>query len=210
VPDDHARAARLREEPRTDLTVTERMFRFSEALAVRLCRELERLDPTAVQRGAPGDSACRISGGRVFASGHVAAVHTREEREEPAHVTAGLSVELWAAHAAFPGVRLLVRCVAEGPDPLQPESVAFSGVTALAGAPTDDDVEAFEGVWRALVDRHPALADGVRIGPDGRMAFGPLAEDPEGAFLFVRDLGRAFPSAYFPLVERAIRTGSAG
>lgn len=207
MPDDHARAARLREDPRSDLTLTERMFRFAEALAVRLCRELEWLDPTAIQSGPPGDSACRISGGRVFNSGHVAAVHLREE---PAHVTAGLSVELWAAHAAFPGVRLLVRCVTEGADPLRPDAVSFSGVTALAGAPTDDDVEVFEGVWRALVARHPAVADGVRIGPDGRMAFGPLAADPEGDFLFVRDLGRAFASAYFPLVERAMRTGSAG
>src|SRR5690606_19879087 len=82
--DDEARVRRLREEPRTDVLLGERVHRFCEALQTRICHEIERVDGRAAfsrdaweRPGGGGGLARVIENGAVYAKGgvNVSAVH---------------------------------------------------------------------------------------------------------------------------------------
>ena len=226
--DDHARAARLRQAPRTDLAMGERVFRFLSALQIRIVRELGRLDTLALHHldaaGTRGE-AWVIGGDAVFARGRVEVAVTEGAPEEggacPARsgpgtraVTTGLTVDLQGAAPGPPSVRFSLRYTAVGADPLRPDAQWFDGEARLesVSAPADDAVH-FDDAWRRVCARHPSVADVERshgrgagpgpAGPGAGIRFERLATDPEGAFLFVRELGRAFLPAYLPLVDRS-------
>jgi coproporphyrinogen III oxidase len=240
--DDHARVGRLREEPRTDVAMGERMHRFVSALQTRVCKEVEALDGQAKFRsdvwerpGGGGGLTRVMEGGAVLAKGgvNVSAVHgPLEERAAAALGVAagtrffatGLSLVLHAVNPYVPTVHANFRYFALGgsggtPAPFRPDDQWFGGGADLTPVyPFEDDAVHFHRVWKTVCDRHPGVADYGRFkaGCDryfhlphrdesrgvGGIFFDHLRDDPEGAFLFVRDAARAFLSAYLPLAER--------
>jgi coproporphyrinogen III oxidase len=84
--------------------------------------------------------------------------------------------------------------------------------------PFREDVVHFHNTWKAVCDRHPGVADYGKMKKDcdeyfhlahrneargvGGIFFDYLDRDPDAAFAFVRDAGRAFLDSYVPIVER--------
>jgi coproporphyrinogen III oxidase len=228
--DDRARVQRLREAPRTDLTLGERMHRFCEALQTRLVGALARLDGTArrsreawAHPGGGGGVTHGIEDGAVFAR---AAVEVSAVREEPPAWAAlqpcfstGLTLAVYPVNPYVPAVLAHLRYRRLGADPFAPAEQAFGGEAVLVPVyPFREDAEAFHRVWKAVCDRHPSVADYRRFKARadeafalprrrealgvGGLFFDGLRDDPEGAFHFVREAGRALLAAYVPLVER--------
>ncbi len=230
--DDHARADRLRQAPRTDLAMGERVFRFLSALQIRIVRELERLDPPARfhSEETGWGRRVRIAEGRVLAHGGVEVSVAEGSGGDaspagsdpaPRSVTTGLTVDLEGAGPGAPRIRFHLRHTAAGDDPFCPETQGFDGAVGLRSVyPLGDAAVHFDGVWERLRERHPGVA-GVDPfaerphvsrpvpGDEGEGATGFRFEcggaaDPEGAFLFVREVGRAFLPACIPVLERSV------
>jgi coproporphyrinogen III oxidase len=201
--DDRARVRRLREAARTDVALAERMRRFCAALQARLCRELERIDGAArfTRTSGQGEVTMTIENGVVYAGGHVTVCSTPEEGEGEAF-EAGLTLDLRAAAPGGPSLHAALRYEGVGADRVRPEDAWFSGELRLAGdALSRADTERFLGVWEAVARRHPEVVTWPGVRRADGIAFGPLRGDPEGAFHFVREVGRALGNACLPLVR---------
>lgn len=175
--DDHRRAARLREEPRTDRFLGERMQRFVEALQTRIVKEFERLDGEATfssdrwEHHAGGGGLSRvIEGGRVWEKGgvNVSAVRgTLPERmarafgvdAKPFFAT-GLSLVMHPRNPYVPAVHANFRYFALGEDLFRPDDQWFGGGADLTPYyPEIEDACHFHGVWKRVCDAHPSVAD---------------------------------------------------
>lgn len=236
MPDDRERVERLRQAPRTDLSMAHRVQRFVEALQASICRRLEQLDGQARFRrdawqrpGGGGGLAAVIEDGAVFEKGGVntSAVHgTLPERmaralgvaEAPFFAT-GISLVLHPRNPYVPTVHANFRYFALGEELLHPADQWFGGGADLTPYYPDlHDVRHFHRVWKDVCDRHPEVADYERFRRQcdeyfflphrgetrgvGGIFYDYLRGDPEGTFHFMREAGRAFLSAYVPLVER--------
>jgi coproporphyrinogen III oxidase len=231
MPDDHRRAERLRQEPRTDRTVQERALRFFEALQTRIVGALARLDevpfsPHRWRHAEPGGGGARwtVEGGTMWERGGVdtytlPAPPRGPHAPEGAWLT-GLSLALYPRNPHVPGVRLGLQYGSPALPAHHADEQWFEGCCYLTpysiGSPVSQSfLHALEGVCRA----HPEVVGdeaslrrdveglprlGLAEGAVG-LTFGPLSPDPEGAFLFVRQLGRAFLPAYLPLTHHATR-----
>ena len=174
--DDHRRADRLRQEPRTDRSMGERMQRFAEALQTRICKAFERLDGTATfsadpwERPGGGGGLTRvISGGEVWEKGGVStsAVHgllpertAKSFDVEPMPFFAtGLSLVMHPRNPYVPAVHANFRYFALGDDLLNPRDQWFGGGADLTPTyPERADAEHFHRVWKDVCDAH-AVAD---------------------------------------------------
>ncbi len=169
-----------------------------------------------------------IAGGDVFTGGFVgvSAIHgllpepeLRSDAAPQLFAATGLSLVLHAGNPYVPSVYGSFRHVRLGADPFAPTDEWFGGRAELVPIyPSREDAESFHRVWKTVCDRHPDVADYPRFkrlcdaraarphGDEtrgvGGILFDALRDDPEGAFHFVRECGRAFLSAYVPLVER--------
>jgi coproporphyrinogen III oxidase len=131
----------------------------------------------------------------------------------------GLSLVAHAVNPYVPSILAHLRYLRLGEDPFAPADRWFGGRAVLVPVyPSREDAEAFHRAWKAVCDRHPGVADYRRFKGQcddatylphrrqtlgvGGLAFDGLRDDPEGVFFFVREVGRALPSAYVPLVER--------
>lgn len=234
--DDAARVRRLREAPRTDITLGERMGRFCVALQRRIRKSVESLDEgggVGVDESPLGaSSAWTIQGGAVFADGRVEVIVRRGRLPDAASippslacepgVVTGLRVSLRPADALAPPVWFGLWHVGVGPGDA-PDDQWFGGAALLAPTAASEDAARFLDVWKQVCDRYdPAAYDrfrqeaSARIGASpaepayaGGLLFDGLREDPEGAFHLVRECGRAFPAAYLPLVPPARARGEA-
>ncbi len=178
--------------------------------------------------GGGGGLTRVIGGGEVWEKGGVStsAVHGHlpapmAERlgiGEGAFFATGLSLVMHPRNPYVPAVHANFRYFALGDDPAAPADQWFGGGADLTPTyPERADAEHFHGVWKRVCDEH-AVADyrtfkrqcdayfflphrdetrGV-----GGIFFDHLRDDPEGAFLFVRQAARAFLSSYVPIVER--------
>jgi len=170
-----------------------------------------------------------IEGGAVFAKGgvEVSAVHgDLPERAaqglgvvpQPFFAT-GLSLVVHAVSPYVPAVHARFHYFRLGADPFAPADHWFGGGADLTPVyPFREDAADFHRVWKAVCDRHPGVADYARFKAwcdehyylphraeargVGGIFFDGLRDDPEGAFHFVREAGRALLSAYVPLVAR--------
>lgn len=177
--------------------------------------------------GGGGDTRV-IEGGSVFEKGGVntSAVFGElpermasalEVRAAPFFAT-GISLVLHPRSPMVPAVHANFRYFALGDDLFSPQDQWFGGGADLTPCyPFLEDVQHFHGVWKSVCDRHDVAdyAQLKRACDDyfflphrgetrgvGGIFFDYLREDPEEAFFFVRDGGRAFLSAYLPIVER--------
>jgi coproporphyrinogen III oxidase len=229
MPDDHRRAERLRQEPRTDRTVQERALRFFEALQTRIVGALARLDevpfsPHRWRHAEPGGGGARwtVEGGTMWERGGVD-TYTLPAPPRGPHTPegvwlTGLSLALYPRNPHVPGVRMGLQSGCAAPPGHPSDKQWFEGFATLTPYCTNPSesqsfLHSLEGVFRA----HPGVADTeafrisgeeglARPGPaEGAvgLTFGPLSADPEGTFLFVRQLGRAFLPAYLPLTRHA-------
>jgi coproporphyrinogen III oxidase len=180
--DDHDRAARLAETPRTDLSMGERMQRFVEALQDRIVRAFEELDGEAAfgadrwertnEDGSDGGGGLTrvVEGGRVWEKGgvNVSAVYgplrarTAEALgvEEKRFFATGISLVMHPRNPYVPAVHANFRYFALGDDMQQPEDQWFGGgadLTPYYGEITD--AQHFHRVWKSVCDKHPAVAD---------------------------------------------------
>lgn len=215
--DDHRRAERLRREPRTDLSFAERMLRFAEALQFRLVREFERLEGGAAfgearweHAGAGGGLSRSVEGGRLWERGSVEVAALRGTLSGPEaealgveakpFFSSGIALAMYPRVPRVPAVFAGFRHVALGEDPRRPEGHGFEAQARLAGA-GPEAAGRFLGAWRRVCGAHPGVAECVVREDGSGLRFVLSREDPEGAFLAVRQAGRAFLPAYVPLVE---------
>ncbi len=131
----------------------------------------------------------------------------------------GLSLVLHPRSPYVPTVHANFRYFALGEDLLRPDDQWFGGGADLTPCyPSLEDARHFHRAWKQVCDRHPGVADyaafkkacddyfylphrGEARGVGG-IFYDYLRDDPEGAFHFTREAGRAFLGAYLPLVER--------
>ena len=170
--DDEKRLERLTEEPRRDVPLGIRMQRFCEALQIRICKELQRLDPAATwtddrreREGGGGGLTRVVSGGSVFEKGGVntSAVHgklpsemaDKMQVEERQFFATGISLVLHPVSPYVPTVHANFRYFALGEDPFEPVDSWFGGGSDLTPYyPFMDDVVHFHDVWKRVCDRH--------------------------------------------------------
>jgi coproporphyrinogen III oxidase len=130
----------------------------------------------------------------------------------------GISLVMHPRNPYVPSVHANFRYFALGPDLLNPIDQWFGGGADLTPYyPERDDAEHFHRTWKRVCDEHDTAdylafkrhCDEYFYLPHreesrgiGGIFFDYLRDDPEGSFLFVRQAGRAFLSAYLPLVER--------
>lgn len=222
--DDDARVRRLRDEPRTDRSLDERMHRFCEALQTRLCQAFERLDGTArfsqeawVWTGGGGGIARVMEGGAVVARSavRVAAVHgvlpawtaRRLSVAVQPFAATGLTLAVRAVNPYVPAVHAGFHYVRLGEDPVAAADGWFGGGAVLTGVyPFREDTEAFDRVWKALCERHPGVADYVRFEAwrDERFPL-PHGQDAQSAGGFFFDGLRDDPEGTFHFIREAGR-----
>lgn len=187
--------------------------------------------------GGGGGRTRVIAGGAVFEKGGVntsAVSGQLPERMAAAMQVApqpffatGLSLVLHPRSPHVPTVHANFRYFALGEDPMRPADQWFGGGADLTPYyPTLADAQHFHAVWKAVCDRFPEVADyaafkkacddyfflphrGETRGVGG-IFYDYLRHDPEAAFLFTREAGRAFLSSYVPIVEggRALPWGA--
>jgi coproporphyrinogen III oxidase len=109
-----------------------------------------------------------------------------------------LALHVETAVVPVPGLHANLWYVRRGPDPFAPSDQRFGGEVLLSEEASLESCAAFNGLWAQVCARHPAIL--VEHRPRG-IVFELRGEDPEGAFHFVRDVGRAVLGAYVPLVE---------
>lgn len=172
--DDHRRVERLREHPRTDRSLGERMQAFVEALQTRICKEFERIDREATfsadrwERPGGGGGLTRvITGGDVWEKGGVStsAVHGElpGRMVDALGVSAGtffatgLSLVMHPRNPYVPAVHANFRYFALGDDLLNPVDQWFGGGADLTPVyPECADAEHFHSVWKRVCDEHDA------------------------------------------------------
>jgi coproporphyrinogen III oxidase len=141
-----------------------------------------------------------VDGGAVIATGNVTAWY--DHVAGGSSRSAGILVDLRTASSALPSLRAALRYDGVGEDPLHPVDEWFTGKVLLVGSLLRaKDVEHFDRAWEAVCDRHPAAGAYQGLRCEGGFAFGPLRGDPEGAFHFMRAVGRALGSAYFSILR---------
>ncbi len=187
----------------------------------------ERQNPDGSEGG--GGLSRVIEGGAVWEKGgvNVSAVYgPLPERMaaafgvEPTRFFAtGVSLVIHPRNPYVPAVHANFRYFALGDDPFAPEDQWFGGGADLTPYyPVLEDAQHFHRTWKAVCDEHPDAADYAALKSRcdeyfhlphrdeargvGGIFFDYLREDPEGAFLFVRQAGRAFLPSYLPLAER--------
>ncbi len=131
----------------------------------------------------------------------------------------GLSLVLHPRSPHVPTVHANVRCFALGEDLRDPDDQWFGGGADLTPIyPRLDDVQHFHRVWKAVCDRHAPVADYAQFKKQcdeyfflphrdeargvGGIFYDYLRGDPEAAFAFTQDAGRAFLEAYLPIADR--------
>ena len=177
MADSHERVDRLREEPRTDISMARRMQRFVEALQIRIVKTFQDLDGStgfAVDRwdreeGGGGITAV-IEDGELFEKGGVntSAVHgtlparmaeVLEVDAKPFFAT-GLSLVIHPRSPHVPSVHANFRYFALGEDLMAPDDQWFGGGADLTPYyPHLEDVQHFHRVWKEVCDDHDAVAD---------------------------------------------------
>jgi len=171
--DNEERVARLREEPRTDISMGHRMQRFVEALQHSICAALEdfeedvRFRTDAWERREGGGGLSRVlEGGQVFekAGVNTSAVHgVLPERTaamlnvQPVPFFAtGLSLVIHPRSPYVPAVHANFRYFALGEDLFRPVDQWFGGGADLTPCyPFLEDARHFHRVWKEVCDRHP-------------------------------------------------------
>ena len=178
--------------------------------------------------GSGGGLTRVIGGGEVWEKGAVStsAVHGQlPDRtahsfgvESSPFFATGLSLVMHPRNPYVPAVHATFRYFALGENLLDPIDAWFGGGADLTPTyPERDDARHFHAVWKRVCDDH-AVADYAAFKRQcdayfylphreeargvGGIFFDYLRDDPEGAFLFVRQAGRALLSSYLPLVER--------
>ena len=221
--DDKRRVKRLKENPRTDVSVGERMQRFCEALQKRICRELKRLDPQASwtsdkwnREDGGGGITQVISDGAVFEKGGVntSAVHgrlpgqmaTMLNVDESLFFATGISLVLHPKSPHVPTVHANFRYFALGKDPIRPVDAWFGGGADLTPYyPYLEDVEHFHGVWKEVCDRHD-VADYARFKRScDEYFFLPHRDEARGVGGIFYDYMRDDPEACFHFTRDAGR-----
>lgn len=184
------------------------------------------------EREGGGGRTCVIEKGAVFEKGgvDVSAVHgALAERAArslgvgsgPFFAT-GLSLVIHPRNPFVPTVHANLRYFALGEDRIRPEAQWFDGGADLVPVyPKREDAVHFHRVWKRVCDDHPDVAEYDRfkqwcddyfflphreeaLGVGGIFFDRLGADDPEGAFFFTREVGRAFLSSYTPIVERHV------
>ncbi len=177
MADDQARAERLSEAPRTDISMAHRMQRFVEALQLRITKKLESIDDgTSFQvdewtrDGGGGGITSVIEGGEVFEKGGVntSAVHGElparmaqvlEVEPKPFFAT-GLSLVIHPRNPHVPTVHANFRYFALGDDLMDPDDQWFGGGADLTPYyPRLEDAQHFHRVWKGVCDEHDRVAD---------------------------------------------------
>lgn len=219
--DDADRVQRLREDPRTDRMMGERMARFCDALQWRVVKVVSSLDDRAalVQVQSERGRAWTVRDGEVFADGGIERVADvgALRGEEGAHLAydiAGLRIRLHLRPGPTVGFGLWhVACLD------RPTDSWFGGGALLAGERAPEAAGPFLEAWRRVFDRLDV--DGlaqfrgaakerlIQQGGDPSsvcgLLFDPLRVDPEGAFFLLRSAGRAYPGILASLVARTER-----
>ena len=177
MSDSHERVDRLREEPRTDISMAHRMQRFVEALQLRIIKKFDALDDGAEfqvdrwerEEGGGGITAV-IEEGELFEKGGVntSAVHgTLAERmaevlevdRKPFFAT-GLSLVVHPQSPHVPTVHANFRYFALGDDLMDPDDQWFGGGADLTPYyPRLEDAQHFHRVWKEVCDEHNEVAD---------------------------------------------------
>jgi coproporphyrinogen III oxidase len=237
--DDFDRLETLQDEPRTDIAMAHRMQRFVEALQLRIVRRLEdfesdtgfHVDRWNWSKGDGGGITAVIEDGDVFEKGGVntSAVHgDLPERmadgldvEAKPFFATGLSLVVHPRSPYVPTVHANFRYFALGDDLMAPDDQWFGGGADLTPYyPRLDDTQHFHRVWKAVCDKHDAVADYAAFKEAcddyfylphreeargvGGIFFDYLRDDPEATFFFVRDAGRRFLESYVPIAERRL------
>ena len=177
MSDSHERVDRLREEPRTGISMAHRMQRFVEALQLRIIKKFDALDDGAEfqvdrwerEEGGGGITAV-IEEGELFEKGGVntSAVHgTLAERmaevlevdRKPFFAT-GLSLVVHPQSPHVPTAHANFRYFALGDDLMDPDDQWFGGGADLTPYyPRLEDAQHFHRVWKEVCDEHNEVAD---------------------------------------------------
>ena len=174
--DDHARAARLRDQPRTDLSVGERMPRFCLALQTRIVGAFERLEAEAgsdarfgadawERPGGGGGLSRVLEGGAVLEKGGVGVSAVWGDLPAPAAAAlgaeaapffaSGLSLVFHPRNPHVPAVHANIRTFALGAERARPDRQWVGGGADLTPIyPRADDARHFHGVWKRVCDEH--------------------------------------------------------
>ncbi len=236
TPPREARREVLHEAPPASLAA--RMHVFVRALQQEIIAALEEREPEARFRRDPwtraeggGGLTAVIEEGAVFEKGGVntSAVHgplpeamaRAFEVEAGAFFATGLSIVLHPRSPHVPSVHANVRYFALGDDLTAPRDEWFGGGADLTPYyPRLEDVQHFHRTWKAVCERHPAVADysSFKKACDdyfflphrdeargvGGIFYDYVRGDPEAAFDFTCDAGQAFLHAYLPLLDRHV------
>ncbi|HET6568594.1 MAG TPA: oxygen-dependent coproporphyrinogen oxidase [Rhodothermales bacterium] len=175
--DNEERLARLRETPRTDISLAHRMQRFVEALQQSICKGLEDFEPevrfrtdTWKREGGGGGTSRVLEGGQVFekAGVNTSAVHgDLPERtavglnvEPMPFFATGISLVIHPCNPFVPAVHANFRYFALGEDLFNPRDQWFGGGADLTPTyPFLEDAQHFHAVWKEVCDHHPEIAD---------------------------------------------------
>jgi coproporphyrinogen III oxidase len=178
--------------------------------------------------GGGGGVARVLEGGKVFekAGVNVSAVHGElpermavllKVQSAPFFAT-GISLVIHPRSPYVPTVHANFRYLALGSDLFSPDDQWFGGGADLTPYyPYLEDAQHFHRTWKQVCDQH-AVANyeifkrqcdeyfylphrGETRGVSG-IFYDYVRHDPEGAFFFTREAGRAFISSYVPIVER--------
>ena len=228
-----------------DDSIAARMNAFVEGLQQRLCRRLEdedgaasfQVDDWTREEGGGGTTAV-IEGGDLFEKGGVntsavegklpermaEALSDEEHDVEPAPFFAtGLSLVLHPRSPYVPTAHANFRHFTLGDDRTDPDDQWFGGGADLTPYyPFLEDVQHFHRTWKAICDRHPAVADYEAFKEKcddyfylphreeargvGGIFYDYVRAEPEAALAFSKDAGEHFTEAYLPIVKRRRRT----
>ena len=186
-----------------------------------------KLDEWTREEGGGGLTAV-IEGGELFEKGGVntSAVHGElparmaevlEVEPKPFFAT-GLSLVIHPRSPHVPTVHANFRYFALGDDLMDPDDQWFGGGADLTPYyPRLEDAQHFHRVWKEVCANHDvADYDAFKKACDeyfylphreeargvGGIFYDYVRDDPEGAFFFSREAGRAFLRSYLPIVKR--------
>ena len=224
-----------------DASTAARMKAFVEALQRRLCERLKKEDGAArfrrdewMREEGGGGTTAVIEGGELFEKGGVntsavwgtlpermaSALSTDARAVEAAPFFAtGLSLVLHPRSPYVPTAHANFRYFALGDDRLTPDDEWFGGGADLTPYyPFLEDAQHFHRTWKAVCDRHPAVADYRAFKEQcdeyfylphreeargvGGIFYDYLRGDPAATLAFSKDAGEHFAEAYLPIVER--------
>ncbi|HEX4590436.1 MAG TPA: oxygen-dependent coproporphyrinogen oxidase, partial [Gemmataceae bacterium] len=208
----------------------DRAAAFFRDLQDRICRGLEALDGPGrfredlwQRKGGGGGRTRILAEGGLFEKAGVnfSEVHGEMSEEFATQVpgegrefyATGVSLVLHPRSPMVPTVHSNFRYIAKG------DRQWFGGVADLTPYyPVREDVVHFHRTWKAVCDRHLAVADYRRMKEDcdryfflahrdeargvGGIFFDYVGGDMEAVFAFVQDAGDSFLDAYVPIAER--------